>query len=56
VIATNTTLSREGVEGMPNAAETGGLSGKPVFRKSTAVQQTGSCAGWRAADQALAAS
>ena len=39
VIATNTTLSREGVEGMPNAAETGGLSGKPVFRKSTAVQQ-----------------
>lgn len=37
VIATNTTLSREGVEGMPNAAETGGLSGAPVFRKSTEV-------------------
>ena len=37
VIATNTTLSREGVEGMPNAAETGGLSGAPVFQKSTAV-------------------
>jgi len=39
VIATNTTLSREGVEGLPNAAETGGLSGKPVFQKSTAVQK-----------------
>ncbi|MCG2577052.1 quinone-dependent dihydroorotate dehydrogenase [Dechloromonas sp. XY25] len=39
VIATNTTLSREGVEGMANAAETGGLSGKPVFLKSTAVQK-----------------
>ncbi len=37
VIATNTTLSREGVEGMPNAGETGGLSGAPVFQKSTAV-------------------
>ena len=39
VIATNTTLSREGVEGLANADETGGLSGKPVFTKSTAVQQ-----------------
>ena len=39
VIATNTTLSREGVEGLANADETGGLSGKPVFAKSTAVQQ-----------------
>jgi dihydroorotate dehydrogenase len=37
VIATNTTLSREGVEGLPNAAETGGLSGAPVREKSTAV-------------------
>jgi dihydroorotate dehydrogenase len=37
VIATNTTLSREGVEGLPNATETGGLSGAPVFRKSTDV-------------------
>ena len=35
VIATNTTLSREGVEGLPHADETGGLSGAPVFRKST---------------------
>lgn len=39
VIATNTTLSREGVEGLTNGAETGGLSGKPVFAKSTAVQK-----------------
>ena len=31
VIATNTTLSRAGVEGMPNADEAGGLSGAPVF-------------------------
>ncbi len=37
VIATNTTLSREGVEGLPNASETGGLSGAPVFKKSTEV-------------------
>jgi dihydroorotate dehydrogenase len=37
VIATNTTLSREGVEGLPNADETGGLSGAPVREKSTQV-------------------
>jgi dihydroorotate dehydrogenase len=37
VIATNTTLSREGVEGLPHAAEAGGLSGAPVLAKSTAV-------------------
>ncbi|OAJ70308.1 dihydroorotate dehydrogenase (quinone) [Methylobacillus sp. MM3] len=37
VIATNTTLSREGVEGMENAEETGGLSGAPARTKSTAV-------------------
>lgn len=37
VIATNTTLSREGVEGLPNGSETGGLSGAPVFKKSTEV-------------------
>ncbi len=37
VIATNTTLSREGVEGMSNAEEAGGLSGAPVRVKSTAV-------------------
>lgn len=37
VIATNTTLSREGVEGLPHASEAGGLSGAPVRLKSTAV-------------------
>lgn len=37
VIATNTTLSREGVEKSPLAAEAGGLSGSPLFEKSTAV-------------------
>ena len=37
VIATNTTLSRNGVEGLPNAEQTGGLSGAPVFERSTAV-------------------
>ncbi|WP_153109400.1 quinone-dependent dihydroorotate dehydrogenase [Propionivibrio limicola] len=37
VIATNTTLSREEVKGCPNAEETGGLSGAPVFERSTAV-------------------
>ena len=37
VIATNTTLGREGVETSPLAAETGGLSGSPLFEKSTAV-------------------
>ncbi len=37
VIATNTTLSRAAVEGQPNANETGGLSGRPVFEASNAV-------------------
>ncbi len=37
VIATNTTLSREGVEGLPHGSEAGGLSGAPVREKSTAV-------------------
>lgn len=37
VIATNTTLGREGVEDSPLAAEAGGLSGAPIFEKSTAV-------------------
>ncbi|MEW6562617.1 MAG: quinone-dependent dihydroorotate dehydrogenase [Pseudomonadota bacterium] len=37
VIATNTTLSREGVQGLQHAEETGGLSGVPVREKSTAV-------------------
>lgn len=37
VIATNTTIGREGVEQYPNSKETGGLSGLPVRDKSTAV-------------------
>jgi len=37
VIATNTTLSREGVENLPHGDESGGLSGAPVRDKSTAV-------------------
>ena len=35
VIATNTTLSREGVEGLAHGDEAGGLSGAPVREKST---------------------
>ncbi|MBD1553389.1 quinone-dependent dihydroorotate dehydrogenase [Pseudomonas typographi] len=35
VIATNTTLSRQGVEGLAHADEAGGLSGAPVREKST---------------------
>ncbi|MDP1682925.1 MAG: quinone-dependent dihydroorotate dehydrogenase [Burkholderiales bacterium] len=37
VIATNTTIGREGVAGLAHAEETGGLSGAPVKNKSTAV-------------------
>lgn len=37
VIATNTTLSREGVEGLPNGDEAGGLSGAPLTERSTEV-------------------
>ncbi len=37
VIATNTTLSRDAVEGMPHAEESGGLSGGPLAAPSTAV-------------------
>jgi dihydroorotate dehydrogenase len=37
VIATNTTLSRAGVEGLKHAEEQGGLSGEPVKDKSTEV-------------------
>ncbi|MCB1754912.1 MAG: quinone-dependent dihydroorotate dehydrogenase [Gammaproteobacteria bacterium] len=35
VIATNTTNGRDGVEGLPNADQTGGLSGAPLQQKST---------------------
>ncbi|MEO8297424.1 MAG: quinone-dependent dihydroorotate dehydrogenase [Burkholderiales bacterium] len=37
VIATNTTLSREAVQGLPHAAEAGGLSGRPLFAASNQV-------------------
>ena len=37
VIATNTTLSREGVSQLTHGNEQGGLSGAPVFEKSTEV-------------------
>jgi dihydroorotate dehydrogenase len=36
LIVTNTTLSREGVENLKYGNEVGGLSGAPVFEKSTA--------------------
>ncbi len=37
VIATNTTLARTAVHGLPHANETGGLSGAPVFDASNRV-------------------
>ncbi len=37
VIATNTTLSREAVAGLPHAEEAGGLSGAPVLQASNRV-------------------
>jgi len=37
VIATNTTLSRKGVNGLPHAKEKGGLSGMPVHEASLKV-------------------
>ncbi len=37
LIATNTSVSREGVEGLRHAGEAGGLSGAPIRRKSTEV-------------------
>jgi dihydroorotate dehydrogenase len=37
VIATNTTLSRQAVQGLAHADEAGGLSGTPVKQASTAV-------------------
>ncbi|TFZ08506.1 quinone-dependent dihydroorotate dehydrogenase [Ramlibacter humi] len=37
VIATNTTISRDAVKGMPHAQETGGLSGAPVLAASNRV-------------------
>ena len=37
VIATNTTIARDAVKGLPHADEAGGLSGRPVFQASNAV-------------------
>ena len=37
LIATNTSLSRAGVEGLPHAEEQGGLSGAPIKAHATAV-------------------
>ncbi len=37
VVATNTTLSREAVKGLPHAEEAGGLSGAPVLEASNEV-------------------
>jgi dihydroorotate dehydrogenase len=40
VIATNTTIGRDAVQGMPHAQEAGGLSGPPVFELSNTVIRT----------------
>ena len=37
VIATNTTIDRQGVAGLPNADQAGGLSGAPLTARSTQV-------------------
>ncbi len=37
VIATNTTITRDAVKGLPHAEESGGLSGAPVFELSNTV-------------------
>ena len=39
-IATNTTLAREGVEGLPHASERGGLSGAPLRDRALATLRT----------------
>jgi dihydroorotate dehydrogenase len=37
VICTNTTVDRSVIRGAPYAEETGGLSGKPLFKKATSI-------------------
>ena len=37
VVATNTTIARDAVAGLPHAEETGGLSGRPLFAASNRV-------------------
>ncbi|MSQ99670.1 MAG: quinone-dependent dihydroorotate dehydrogenase [Xanthomonadales bacterium] len=39
VIATNTTIDREGVAGLPHAGESGGLSGRPLKPKADHILQ-----------------
>jgi dihydroorotate dehydrogenase len=39
VIATNTSVSREGVEGLPHFTQAGGLSGAPIRERATRVQE-----------------
>lgn len=39
IIATNTTTSRDGLSGLKHANEQGGLSGKPLSHKATAILQ-----------------
>jgi dihydroorotate dehydrogenase len=39
VIATNTTLARDAVQGLPHADEAGGLSGRPLRERATQVVQ-----------------
>ena len=46
VIATNTTISRKGVENFAHGSENGGLSGSPLTEKSTeVVKQLNACVG-----------
>jgi dihydroorotate dehydrogenase len=40
VICTNTTVARDRVAGLPDAQQTGGLSGQPLFERSTAIVRT----------------
>ena len=40
IIATNTTLARDAVQGLPHANEAGGLSGAPVRARATEVVRT----------------
>ena len=40
VIATNTTASRDPVAGLPNGQQAGGLSGRPLFARSTRAVST----------------
>ena len=37
VVATNTTVSREGVEGLPHSQESGGLSGAPLTARASRI-------------------